>query len=301
MKVISFDIGIKNMAYCILSIDEQGLSIYDWAVLNLSSSLSDDLPIKTCNCLLKSGKKQCGKKATYYKNDQLYCNKHAKEQTQWILSVNVSYKKMKIAELREYASTLFSDIQLVRPELIKQIDTYIESHRLIPIIKPKKISANDEELITIAKQMTEQFDNIPGIDTVNTWIIENQMTAFGSKTSRPTGSVRMKVIQGFVAQYAIMKSRENHVEFISPKNKLKGLALNINGTEKEIYKQHKIDSVQLVRQFLNVNESLRDHLTTLELFPKRDDICDTLLQGIWWLQNNHYITYDSELMVKLNQ
>ena len=35
MNVMSFDVGIKNMAYCIFSIDRKTISIKDWNVLNL--------------------------------------------------------------------------------------------------------------------------------------------------------------------------------------------------------------------------------------------------------------------------
>ena len=39
MKLISFDIGIKNLAYCIFDIDNTSIKIVDWNVLNLIKSL----------------------------------------------------------------------------------------------------------------------------------------------------------------------------------------------------------------------------------------------------------------------
>ena len=35
MKVISFDVGIKNMAYCVLDCTQGELGIIGWGVLNL--------------------------------------------------------------------------------------------------------------------------------------------------------------------------------------------------------------------------------------------------------------------------
>ena len=43
MKLISFDVGIKNMAYCILEHTIDGVFIENWGVLNLM----DDENIET--------------------------------------------------------------------------------------------------------------------------------------------------------------------------------------------------------------------------------------------------------------
>ena len=53
MNIISFDVGIKNMAYCIFSIDNKIVSIKDWNVLNLMDEKEE---IKKCNCLLNKKK-----------------------------------------------------------------------------------------------------------------------------------------------------------------------------------------------------------------------------------------------------
>jgi hypothetical protein len=296
MKVISIDIGIKNMAYCILSLRPTGISIDHWAVLDLTTTTPQEEK-HTCSCQLKN-KHICNKKATFMKSSLYFCNKHARE-SQWLIEIP-AFKKMKMEELRNYASTIIQNVSsFKRPELEKEIATYIENNRLFPVKPMKKKSANDEDLISIAKQMTEQFNGIPEIDSVHTWIIENQMTAFQPKFGKDgsTGSVRMKVIQGFVAQYGIMKGNQNHVEFVSPKNKLKGLATNIEGTDKEIYKKHKSDSVEIVHQFLQANESRTHQTAVLSTYEKKDDICDTLLQGISWLRKNNYIDYDEHFVI----
>ena len=42
MKVISFDVGIKNMAYCLYDISGDHVSITDWKVLSL---MEEDAPV----------------------------------------------------------------------------------------------------------------------------------------------------------------------------------------------------------------------------------------------------------------
>ena len=93
MNLISFDVGIKNMSYCIFEINETDFLIKDWNVLNLMDETSE---INKCNCIINKKKptkkastiiedaKECGKTAKYMKNDKYYCEKHSKSQTDYI-------------------------------------------------------------------------------------------------------------------------------------------------------------------------------------------------------------------------
>ena len=67
MKILSFDIGIKNLAYCLL--DDKGL-IEDWGILNISI----DPVCSHCN---KQNGNHCDKTAKYIINDNFYlCSSH---------------------------------------------------------------------------------------------------------------------------------------------------------------------------------------------------------------------------------
>lgn len=50
-KLISFDIGIKNMAFCIFDLSCSPFSIEKWDVLNLMDVDTTIQPL--CNCKLK--------------------------------------------------------------------------------------------------------------------------------------------------------------------------------------------------------------------------------------------------------
>ena len=88
MKLISFDVGIKNMAYCIFQIAPGSpSSILDWNVLNL---LEKDAPQNSCNCYLKAKNKKtppalCGRVAKFSKGSTYFCDKHAKTNTDYCI------------------------------------------------------------------------------------------------------------------------------------------------------------------------------------------------------------------------
>ena len=48
MKILSFDVGIKNLAYCLLSSDKN--SIEDWGILNISVDPVCDHQMKDRQC-----------------------------------------------------------------------------------------------------------------------------------------------------------------------------------------------------------------------------------------------------------
>lgn len=74
MKIISFDIGIKNMAYCILEFIDEKITIIDWNVLNLLNLETTSKSV--CEVKVKNNKKRnedkvCGKEAKF-KNEKLF-------------------------------------------------------------------------------------------------------------------------------------------------------------------------------------------------------------------------------------
>ena len=67
MNLISFDVGIKNMSYCIFEIHQDGFVIKDWNVLNLMDETHE---IQKCNAINISHSaiiyQQCTRKKLIY-------------------------------------------------------------------------------------------------------------------------------------------------------------------------------------------------------------------------------------------
>jgi hypothetical protein len=307
MRLASFDIGIKNLAYCIIDISSS-VQIVDWNVINLVKS--NDQPV-TCNALVKSSS-ICGRKAKYVKQQLCVCETHAKTQSQYIIpkkETQPSYiKKLKMEQLTKLYSDIhpFSpnpDHKLKKQEYIDAINTYYAAKCFEPVSGPK-VSANDVDLISIGRSIQSNLDNIPHFQSVNGVIIENQISTIAS---------RMKTIQGMVAQYFICKfgpaAPSVNIEFVSSSNKLKGFeTTEAVENSAQNYKSHKKDSVKITCEFLKHNESLAIWnplfglaLPTKDKRPstKKDDLADCFLQGVWYLKSKNIINYAENLKINI--
>ena len=89
MKYLSFDVGIKNLAYCSLNQDKK---ILDWGIINLNKN-----PL--CQCGLK---KECLKSATYKITDneevKYSCTTHSKKYKKK-KKINSNYDLFKLSQI----------------------------------------------------------------------------------------------------------------------------------------------------------------------------------------------------------
>lgn len=334
MKIISFDIGIKNLAYCVLSIEpSQPLTIVDWNVINLLSPASTtSTHTYLCTCLVPSRKKktpssavsgtatnilECGKKAKWEKNGGYYCETHAKSSTEFLIPKKehtmTFLKKKKVADLHALAQT--NTTGLTKDKLLEHlVSRYTDlcfkecgGEHNIP-----KVSASAIDLITVGRAIKSKLDGVVSFGGATHILIENQIS---------TIATRMKTVQGMLSQYFIMRSdtQDAQIEFVSSANKLKGLVSATSlapksgvedGEESKTvatsinpqYKQHKKDGVDCCARFLAMNEPLGNWSSFFGAkpsphFAKRDDLADCFLQGIWYLKSQKIICYADNLKI----
>jgi hypothetical protein len=299
MKVISFDIGIKNMAYCFLSVSGEQFEILDWNTLNLmdeviqESRLCDRVNSKKTNKNKKTLENEvvkiCGKKAKYSCpiGQRFLCESHAKKSEEyWIPckeKMPSSVKKLKLDDLITLGKSIgFTTLPSLKKDILDRILEKIESKTLKPLIKPKSKSASETDLITVGRNMTKKLEELDhqGITHV---IIENQIS---------TIATRMKTIQGMLTQYYIMKGVPE-IEFISSFNKLKAFSKassdstkSIEKTDKDKYKERKADGILICAKFLDENPSLMPWKKDFEESKKKDDLADCFLQGLFFIRKN---------------
>jgi hypothetical protein len=270
MKLISIDVGIKNLAYCILEKnDNANANAGDYKIIKWDSiNLCGDEP----NCL------QCKNKASYTKNELNYCLTHAKK-TGFIIPTkdnsSSAIKKLKIENLislaTEYKITINENNK--KNLILKTVIDFFDKNIME---KTNKTSANSLDLVTIGISLKKEFDKINPLVNINQVIIENQIGPIAN---------RMKMIQGMIAQYFIMTGIPA-VTCVSSMNKLKAFSESQNKTDqnKTEYKDRKKLGIDITKGII---ADMKDWVPFFLAHKKKDDLADSFLQGIWFLQNKY--------------
>jgi len=309
MKLASFDIGIRNMAMCILEVSENQLYIRDWQVINLlDQATAQEIPL--CQCATgKKPKKNpknetvvstCSRASKYEKNGRYFCETHAKGSVEWILPTKEItppfLRKLKVDEL----DALIQKYQIpvttgTKKQRLEEVLGFFGAKCFVRLGKPVEKTANDTDLITVGRNMRTLLDSIQEQKDVTHVIMENQIS---------TIATRMKAVQGMLAQYYIMSSPHSEIEFISSANKLKDfphftkILPKSESTQKDRYRQHKADAIQIARQIVEKTATLQSWSTSLET-SKKDDLADCFLQGLWYLRNGNILSYADDLEINI--
>ena len=260
MKIVSIDVGIKNLALCLLEVEnKEKYEIRNWDVV----SLCNEIVVK-CSC---------GKLAKYCYGDIVCCKKHCKDIEYPIIPKELELhklKKMKINVLKDLLTAHHIDYDTKKSKVL--LLEYL--HDLLPkiFIMPfsNTVKTTDLSLIDIGINLKKTLDELYGDIHIDTVIIENQISPIAN---------RMKTLQGMIAQYFIMKNTTD-IHFISAANKLKEYV-----SKKTTYSERKTMGIEICEELLINNEQFGKHLDMFHTHKKKDDLADCFLQGIWYLRD----------------
>jgi len=290
MKLLSIDIGIKNLAIILIETytktnisDNSNIDfkIIKWDVINLCE--------KNNNC----SELACKKKPIYFKNNSYYCKVHAKKTNYSIPLCNIntlhkqSLKKL-ILCAQEY--NIVIDKSIKKPSLIVLLEQHLNSHCLQEV---ENVSANSINLvhigIAIKNELNKLFEdyNILELDKI---ILENQISPIAN---------RMKTIQGMIAQYFINSNNYN-IYFISAINKLKFFLKNKNdennhdnnhdnnheNNNKLNYANRKKLSIYYTKEVLQ-KYNMSNEIVFFSNHKKKDDLADCFLQAYYYINTKN--------------
>ena len=289
MRVLSIDVGIKNLAYCLLEADltNKTYKIIKWDVLNLlcETNYKCNHQIQTKKSIKENKDEVCDKKATHSRNDKYACSLHMKKLYPENISLK-TLKKAKVSTLIELANKYNLSLENNKKQtLMDVIEPYIRENMFQEI--NVAVSANHIDLVSIGVSIRDLFDlhfpceaaNASASEAVqiDKIIIENQISPIAN---------RMKSIQGMIAQYFIMKNKTD-ISFISSANKLKYFL----GGKKTEYSERKKLSVDITKRLLSQKNEYSTNLSFFTTHKKKDDLADSFLQGLWYLSNVYNFDY----------
>ena len=253
--VLSIDIGVKNLAYCLMSAkddyeDGNNFNIYDWDSINL---IDEEYPL--CQAELKSGKRKgepCGKQSNIKvppppsSSSRSEKNGLTGEIMYFCSGHNPDKNKYKPKEKTTVKSVLLKDKCLAlhnalssRPHLLK---------------KPVEI--------VIEQQMKKNPTMIQMSHLVYSYFLMN----------------------GYVSDDSPIRN----IRFVSARNKLQvydGPALDCK--LKNAYGQRKWYACEYTKYMIRNDPEHHEYLTK---FPKKkDDLSDCYLQGVWWLSRSGFV------------
>jgi len=160
--ILSIDVGIKNLSFCVLA-----PHVVDWGIIDISESEEH-----LCHC---------NKKAIYKTNDAKYCNKH----------------KPKFPIIKDKMKK--SDYDKLNEELkeTKKKEEWIDTIRTSnTFLFPLKKNASEMNLVNISKNIQTNFDN-KGWDKplFQKVIIENQISPLASRMKTIQGMITQYFIK----------------------------------------------------------------------------------------------------------
>ena len=272
MKILSIDVGIKNLSFCLFLTPEDNLNhlkVIQWDNIDISEKTDTK-----CIEIDKNG--LCDKPAKFTKDSKCYCLKHSKKHNylQPLAEFKQSYlNKQKIQSLIDIADKykLKYENPPKKSNILAIINEFINNNCYTAISKTNATKIN---LVTIGRNIQHKFDEIfnEHLLSIDTIIIENQIGPIANK---------MKTIQGMISQYFIMRNNNINIEFISACNKLKDFL----SEEKIDYKQRKKLGVQTCLGIVNNDFRFKEWNTFFAKHNKKDDLSDCFLQGIWFIKH----------------
>jgi len=270
MKLLSFDVGIKNLSFCLFEVVDGVMTILKWDNINL---IEDTTVSSICTGKGKTGH-NCKMKSKVKKDNLSYCLTHAKQMPFFFFFFDLLpsvIKKQNLSALHEICNTYnISCDNLHKPDIVIKLLDFSNNNCFTNIEKQNAAKAN---LVSIGRNIQTKLDDIlqEHISTIFTIIIENQIGPIANK---------MKTVQGMLSQYFIMKTNDIEIEFISASNKLKDF---IEPGTKFTYKERKKLAVTTTENIISENLNLKCWADFFRHHKKKDDLSDCFLQGLWFI------------------
>jgi hypothetical protein len=255
MKLISFDVGLRNLAYCVLEgTSRADVTIVDWNIIDV---LGEQAGVGAVRCF------KCTAAARYEHASQgtFACSKHTPKKKAVVTKKALTAKP--IADLRsELASCGLTTTATTKAEFVKLLYNHAKQNTWKKCISSSTTGSVMEMSPAIMKSLDSRMASWTGADAV---CIENQPER------------RMYAVQAMLQMYFTMRGIKS--SGVSATHKLSNLVTvdDVVGS----YKGRK--KTGIAHAYALVPAANQAHFAK---HPKKDDLADSFLQGLWVMEHS---------------
>jgi hypothetical protein len=291
MKVLSWDVGIINLAFCLIDYNKETkeFKILDWDIINLTDR--DKMKCTECNA-----------NPSYYQtfSEKYYCKNHSKLamitpptfENLFTLCINntcnIEGKNGTCGKKSKYNFNNKIEDNYCNTHAKSKYTNISNGFKLVSHAKKgiDKMSMDD-----FLMRLVVELDKRPNLLNCEYVFIENQPTMKNPRMK--TISVTLYnyyLIRGIIDK-SISKSQLKEVHFMAPSNKLK---LANDGDKVELVKvknneddskTYKLTKSLGVKYCLEMIKQFPDWVAVFNSHKKKDDLADCFLQGMYALIN----------------
>jgi hypothetical protein len=250
MKIVSIDVGLRNLAVCVLEgTSRKDVRITHWDVIDvLGEKNGVDRPL----CF------HCKKAAMWQQKDSFACTKHCPKTR---VPTKTSLTKTKIEDLTKQAKVLGIAIPTKKAELVNAV---YEGYKAIGWTKfVGGSSIKHTPVLDLAKDIAFSLDSRKWWDGTDLVVIENQKDR------------RMFAVQAMIHMYYACSGYT--VKGVSAVHKLNNI-MTLDSTA--TYKARKKTGILHCEKLMPANQH-----AFFKSHKKKDDLADSFLQGLWCLEH----------------
>jgi len=287
-KILSFDVGIKNLAYCLMTKKDETITVKDWNIINLVED-------RDLCCFELRTKNKCGKIARftslYFPSTKSELNEYKTlckaHSTKFIPTIDKLEENNTFAcnhlKCKNSASVIVSN---------NKEWSFCDKHekdtkKILTQFKPKKLqgqNCSQQPLQELAIKLFTKLDSFKTFLDVDEVLIENQPSLKNPNMKTIATLLYSYFVFRGIIDKNVTKSKITNIKFISPSNKLKvmkGVTDDKLGKAKDKREEYEITKgLGLIYCQALINQSDSKYL---DVHTKKDDLCDCYLQGFRYL------------------
>ena len=315
MRYLSWDIGIKNLSYCLIEYNNSEINVIDWDIIDISG---ETVMNKKCQGHKKKCGSICGKTANYYVKsvDKYFCKLHQKNHIK-VLDYNkrVCNHDLGVLGVSEVLKVKECKRKVYFETFENPFICYCKVHQKLHAEENMKEINKKKDLNDTCQNLINKLDKNKKLLDVDIVTIENQ-PALKNPIMK---SIQMIIFTYFNLRGKIDKNTIGKILFLSASNKLKvkfekknELSAKIVTNNKykknkelaKIYCEYFLENRLVKNEEINKNNDINKNIDInknnkeinkskwIDFYnshKKKDDLADTFLMNIYQIQMDNKI------------